>query len=104
VSDAIEQIVKVNHDVLVSSDYEHAEIINFAGNDAMKRKGVAHVLQIGELRNFAVGIAGDVDDGALSIRRRSQSMNRHDWKKLTERPMIEERLEHGKIADVLIAQ
>src|SRR5437763_9787606 len=31
-------------------------------------------------------------------------MDRHDWKKLTERPVIEERLEDGKVADVLITQ
>src|SRR3954465_13202727 len=31
-------------------------------------------------------------------------MDRHDWKQLPERPMIEQRLEHGEIADVLIAK
>src|SRR5438105_5217209 len=31
-------------------------------------------------------------------------MDRHDWKKLPERPVIEERLEDGKVADVLITQ
>src|SRR6267378_642613 len=101
--DAAEQIVKIAHDVLVSADPEHAEIINFAGNHAMQRKGIAHVLEIGELGNFSVRIAGDVDDRALSIRTRGQPMDRHDWKKLAVRPMLEERLEDGNIADVLIA-
>src|SRR5256714_6673031 len=31
-------------------------------------------------------------------------MNRHDWEKLTERPVVEERLENGKVADVLVAE
>jgi len=31
-------------------------------------------------------------------------MNRHDRKQLTERPMIEQRLENREIANVLIAQ
>ena len=31
-------------------------------------------------------------------------MNRHDWKQLTKRPVIEQRLENGEIADVLVAQ
>src|SRR5437016_11536236 len=102
--DAAEQIVQIAHDVLVSADHEHAEIINFTRNDAMKWKCVAHILQIGELGNFAVRVAGNVDDGALSIRRSGQAMDGHDWKKLTERPMIEKRLKNGKIADVLVAE
>src|SRR5206468_2819120 len=101
---AAEQIVKVAHDVLVSADHEDAEIINFAGNDAMKRERLAHILQIGELGNLAVGIAGNVNNRALSVRRSRQAMDWHDWKKLTERPVIEERLEDGKVADVLITQ
>jgi len=31
-------------------------------------------------------------------------MDRHNGKQLAERPVIEQRLENGKIADVLIAQ
>ena len=31
-------------------------------------------------------------------------MDRHDREKLPERPMIEERLEDGEVADVLIAE
>src|SRR6266403_5381578 len=31
-------------------------------------------------------------------------MDRHDWEQLSKGPMIEERLEHGEITDVLIAQ
>ena len=31
-------------------------------------------------------------------------MDRHDGKKLAERPMIEQGLKNGKVADVLISQ
>src|ERR1700726_1960629 len=70
----------------------------------MKRERVAHVLQIGELGNFAVRVAGNVDDRALPIRRSRQPMDGHDRKELTERPMVEKRLKDGKVADVLIAE
>src|SRR5205807_5894494 len=101
---ATEQIVKIAHDVLISADHEDAEIIHFARNDAVERQRVAHVLQIGKLGNLAIRIAGDIHERSLSIRRGGQPMNRHDWKKLAERPVIEERLEDGKITDVLIAE
>ena len=70
----------------------------------MERKRVAHVLQVDELRDFAVGIASDVHDHAVAIGRRGQPMDRHDREQLSKGPMIKKRLEHGKIADVLIAQ
>ena len=34
---------------------------------------------------------------------RRQAMDRHDREKLAERPMIEERLKDGEVADVLVA-
>ena len=55
----------------------------------MKRERVTHVLQVGELGNFAVGVASNVDDCALSIGRRRQPMYRHDREQLAERPMVE---------------
>src|SRR6266481_3800294 len=70
----------------------------------MEGERIAHVLKIGKLGNFTVGITSDVNDCTLSIRRSRQAMNRHDRKKLTERPMVEQRLEDRKIADVLIAK
>src|SRR3982074_2332499 len=102
--DAAEQVVQIAHDVLVGANHKHAEVINFAGNDAMKRKRVANILKIREFGNFAVGIASDVDNRALPIRGSCQAMDRHDRKKLTESPVVEERLKDGKIADVLIAE
>ena len=70
----------------------------------MQRQRVFHVLQVDELADLAVGIAGDIHDGAVAIGRRGEPMDRHDRKQLAECPMIEQRLEHGEIADVLIAE
>ena len=70
----------------------------------MQGQSVLHVLEIDELGNLAVGIAGDVDEHPIAVRRRVQAVDRHDREQLPERPMIEERLEHREIADVLIAE
>ena len=56
------------------------------------------------LLTLAVRIAGDIHEGALRSGGVVEPMDRHDREQLAERPMIEQRLEHGKIADVLIAE
>jgi hypothetical protein len=66
----------------------------------MERKRVANVLQVDELRDFAVGIASDVDDhavaiGAWSVDRRIGNTGRA--------PNDRAAIENGKVADVLIA-
>jgi hypothetical protein len=69
----------------------------------MERKRFPHVLKIDELANLAVRIAGDVNDCPVPFRSDGEAMDWHDRKKLAERPVIEERLENGKVANVLIA-
>ena len=71
----------------------------------MQRQGVAHVAQVDELVDLAVGIAGDVDQRCLAGRAAFvQPMHRHDGKQLAERPMVEQRLEDGEVAEVLVAK
>ena len=70
----------------------------------MQRQCFLHILQVDKLAHFAVRIAGDVHYGAVSVWRRSEPMDRHDRKKLPERPVIEQRLEHREVANVLIGQ
>ena len=70
----------------------------------MERQRFFHVLEINEFGDFAVGIAGDVHYRAVPIGRRSEPMDRHDREKLPERPVIEQRLEHREVANVLIGQ
>ena len=88
--DAAKEIVQVAHDVLVGADHENAEVINFARDDPMQGQGVLHVLEIDELRDLAVRVAGNIDEHAVTIRRRGQTMDRHDREQLPERPMIEQ--------------
>ena len=40
----------------------------------------------------------------MTIGRRVKPMDRHDWKQLTERPVVEQGLENREIADVLVTQ
>ena len=47
--DATKQIVEVAHDVLIGADHENAEVIHFAGRDAMERQSFLHILQVDEL-------------------------------------------------------
>ena len=43
------QIVQITHDVLIRAHHEYAEVIHFAGHNAMQRDRIPHILQIGEL-------------------------------------------------------
>src|SRR6266700_5848852 len=70
----------------------------------MERQRLLHILEVDELCDLAIRIARDVNDHAVAIGGSGESMDRHNGKKLTERPVIEQRLENGKIADVLIPQ
>src|SRR5215212_10319744 len=51
---APEEIVDVAHDVLIGAGEEGAEEVRLLGLDLVKRKGVAHVIEIDVLRDFAV--------------------------------------------------
>src|SRR6266571_3480645 len=70
----------------------------------MERQRLLHILEVDELCDLAIRIARDVNDHAVAIGGSGESMDRHNGKKLTERPVIEQRLKNGKIADVLIPQ
>src|SRR5256714_8982622 len=70
----------------------------------MERQRLLHILEVDELRDLAIRIARDVNDHAVAIGRSGKPMDRHNRKKLAERPVVEQRLENGKIANVLIPQ
>ena len=96
--------MQVAHDILVSAHHKDAEIIDFSGHDAMKRQRFLHILEVDKLRNFAIGIACDIHDRSLAIGRRGEAMDWHDGEQLTERPVIEQRLENRKVTDVLVGK
>src|SRR5579872_209637 len=102
--DAPEEIVDVAHDVLVRASEEDAEVVGLAVTKVVERNRFADVVQIDVLLHFSVGVARDVDERRLELRPLVQAMNGHDREELPEGPVIEERLEDGEIADVLIGQ
>ena len=67
-------------------------------------ESVFDVLEVDELADLAIAIAGDIDERAVAFGEFVESMDGHDWEELAERPVIEEALEDGEIADILIAE
>ena len=70
----------------------------------MELKEVLHVLDVDEAVDLAVGITSDVDERGINGGLFIQPMNWRDREELLERPVIEEGLKDGKIADVLIGE
>ena len=64
---AAEEVVHVAHDVLIGAHEEEAEVVGLAGLQLVQRQRVLHVLQVDELADLAVGVAGDVDQRALAL-------------------------------------
>ena len=62
-----EKIVQIAHDVLVGAHEEEAEVVRLAGLQLVQRQRVFHVLQVDELADLAVGIAGDIDERAIAL-------------------------------------
>src|ERR1022692_4190165 len=106
---AAEQVVQVAHDVLVCAHQEEAEVVRLrlavaVGIKLMQRQGVPHVAEVDEFVHLPVGIAGDIDQRGLTRGTFGEAADRHDREQLAERPMIEQRLEHREIAEVLVAE
>ena len=68
------------------------------------RGSVSRTSRIDELIDLAVRIAGDVDQRRFAGRAFVQAADGHDGKQLAQRPVIQQRLEHGEIAEVLVAE
>ncbi len=101
---ATEEVVHVAHDVLIRTDEKEADIVRLAGLPAVERKRFFYVLEIDKFADLAVRVTGDVDERGVAVGKLVQPMDRHDRKELAERPVVEKRLEDGKIAEELIAE
>src|SRR5216684_1863674 len=102
--DAAKEVMDVAHDVLIGASEKDAEVIGLAVAQLVERQCFADVMEIDVLRHLAIGIAGDVDQGRLELRPLIEPVDRHDGEELAESPMIEQRLEDGEVADVLIGE
>ena len=101
---APEKVMQISHDVLIRAHQKEAEIVRLARLQFMQWQRVLHVLQVDEFAHFPIGVAGDVHERSIAFRISIEPMHRHHREKLTERPVIEQRLEHGEVAHVLIAE
>ena len=103
--DAAEQVVRVAHDVLVRAHQEDPEIVRLALLRARAARGSCwssirrHVLRSPCRPNRTSGRRGR--RGASG--RSSSRCERHDREGLVDRPVIEHRLEHREIAQILLA-
>jgi len=71
----------------------------------MKRQGLADfAVAVDELADLSIRVARDVDQRGIVFRRFVEPVDRRDGEKLAQRPMIEQRLEDGKIAEELVAE
>ncbi|MEY5016664.1 MAG: hypothetical protein RIS92_3022 [Verrucomicrobiota bacterium] len=101
--DSSEKVVQIAHDVLVGAHQEDADVVR-GPVQTVEGKRILDVAEIDELRDFSVGIASDVDQGGVPFGEPVEVIDGHDWEELPERPVIEKRLEHGEVADVLVAE
>ena len=71
----------------------------------MDRQRVAHVAQVDKLVDLPVGIAGDIDQRGFAGQAVPPSrLIGMMGNRLPERPVIQQRLEHGEVAEVLVAE
>ena len=101
--DAAEEVVKVAHDVLIGAGEEEADVVGVAGVPAVEREGFLHILEVDEFRDFAVRVAGDVHESGVAVWPFVEVVDGHNGEELAERPVVEEGLEDGEVAEVLVA-
>src|SRR5258708_4795934 len=107
--DTAEEVVEVPHDVLVSAHKKETEVVGLdlaiaVGMERVERKGVAHVSKVNELVDLSVRIAGDIHQRGLAHGPLVEAADGQDGKQLAQRPMVQQRLEHGEITEVLVAK
>ena len=89
-----EQVVIVAHHFLVSTDQHEGEIVSLVRIDLVEFQHMLNVMQVDELVDYTVGIAGDVAERGELSRRFIQVLDRHDREQLIERPVIGHGLEY----------
>src|SRR6266496_3009745 len=99
---APEQVVHVAHHVLVRAGEEEPEEVGLARPERMERERLVHPLALDEPVDLAVGVAGDVDDGAVARGRLVQPVQGHDGEELIERPVVGRALEQREVRHVLV--
>ena len=101
--DTPEEVMEVAHDILICACEENAEEVGLAV-ERVERDVVLRVLEIDERGDFSVGVAGDISEDGVDGGPFLQAVERGDGEELLERPVVQQRLEDGEIADVLVGE
>ncbi len=99
-----EKIVIVAHHFLISTDQHESHIVGFVRLELVQLEDLLYVVQVDEFVDHAIGIAGDVAKRREFRGRLIQFLNRYNREQLIEGPVIRQRLEYGKVGQVLCAQ
>ena len=97
------QIVHVAQNFLVSADQKHRQQIRFA-IQSVYRHVVFYRLLIDVQADFAIGIAGQILQYRAACGLLMQTVQRHDWQHLVNRPSVGQALEYREIAEVFVGQ
>ncbi len=98
-----EQVVQIAQDLLVGADQERPEHVRRV-IERMQQQRAFDVPPIDEVVDLAVRVARDVGQHRRAGGPLVEPVNRHDRKQLIDRPAVRQRLEHGEIAEVRVAQ
>ena len=101
--DSTEEVVQIPHDILIRAGEEHPEVVRLLG-ERVQCHIILHILEIDEAGDLAVGVAGDVGEDGVHRRAFLEAVERGHGEELFERPVVEERLEDGEVADVLVGE
>jgi len=108
--DPAEEVVEVPHDVLIGTHKEEAEVIRFGGlgmavdGEGMEGQSIADILEVDEFPDLPIGIASDVDESRFVSGPFVEPAERHDGEELSPSPVIDEGLEDGEVAEVLVSE
>ena len=67
----------------------------------MQTNSVADIFDVGKTGDFALTVAGNIDECGIHIWRLVEALYRCDRKELLARPMVDQRLKNRKVTDVL---
>ena len=95
-----EKIVVAAHHFLISADQKYRDVVRLA-RERVKFQHLFHVLEVDELVDVAVRIAGYVNERRVIGRLFVQPVNRHDREELIDRPVVGHRAKDREVAQVL---
>ena len=97
------QIVQVAQDFLIGADQERAQHVGRVV-ERMKQHSPFDVASIDELVDLAIRVARDVGQHGGPCGTFVEPMDRQDREQLVDGPAVRQRLEHGEVAEISVAE